>query len=628
MAQTSSIYALLQSRQEESLNDESDHVVDDEQPETAVEQTSQQRSRYTWNLIQTFEEEEVCANFIQSEECWTKVRPVLTTNGIKTLYRCRFPRTRGQQCSAGIYTIHSMRPGDDTHYLYRKDAEHDHEVINNVPKRLSDEIKKLIEGYVEDGLTLSKILHKLRHTHNLHDPEKNQVKNYIKTYRKRRFGDSKVTIQDIIDFCELHKTIPEGVDTAFVLDYHHSPIEEPVDESGDVESDDECAEPWIGFIVTTKRLLRNAANSNIVCADATHKLVIERYPVLVFGVTDLDSTQHFHLLGIMVSKFERTEDFQFGFQAIKEGIQKIANIEFAPKYLMSDAAGAIHAAAKNVYGDITILMCYAHVKESVNKQTFANAKANKDRFKADLTLLSSAYSRDVFLHGWEKFSEKWTPLEPAVIDRLHKSWIRRNENWFSGAAFRTPNTNNALESYNRNLKVHQTYYQRKGLAEFKVRLLEIVRNRSGEYEKDRDPFKYEIAISNRMQKDGLRYSKIKKTVFQRMSDERTVIYMSRGENPAQFEQEDVDAFLNANYNSFDDMANHMFDYYIITFDNDPEKWRLSTCTCPTFARNFMCKHILCIAYQLKIISAKAHEPLTANTKRGRPAKATGALTKE
>lgn len=162
-----------------------------------------------------------------------------------------------------------------------------------------------------------------------------------------------------------------------MLDYDHSLIEEETINFEDYDPNDENEVSWIRFIVTTKRLLQNSANSKIIHADATQKLIVQRYPVLVFGTTDLDAVQHFHLVAIMVSKHERTDDFYFGFAVIRAGLQKIENVEFNPEYLMADAAGAIHAAARRAFGSIKkVLMCYANVKTNVNKQKLNNTKAN------------------------------------------------------------------------------------------------------------------------------------------------------------------------------------------------------------------------------------------------------------
>lgn len=119
---------------------------------------------------------------IESEKCWKKIRSIYQLNGIKTLYRCNVTRFRGV---AGIYTIHSVSPDDESYSLYRKTGAHNHETSTNIAKRLSVEVKKMIEEGIEDRLTLKTILHKIRGKGEIVQPEKNQVANYIKTYRKK-----------------------------------------------------------------------------------------------------------------------------------------------------------------------------------------------------------------------------------------------------------------------------------------------------------------------------------------------------------------------------------------------------------------------------------------------------------
>lgn len=628
-----SIYDLLIAKQKstnatneitaEVTNEVTDEVTDE--PAVAQEETGQP---YEWNLVQVFEDEATCTNFIDNENCWTKLRPIPTLNGIKTKHRCKFVRYRGKQCSAGIYTIHSKTPDDKSYTLYRKTSDHDHVGSENKPRPvLSPELKKVVEECIEGKQTLKTIMHKLREDNNNEGVGENQVRNYIKTYRKKRFGDSKVTVQDIIDFCQLYSAVPDGVDDAFVLRYDHSSvIEEAVDfDSYDPEKEEENS-PWIRFIVTTKRLLLNSANSKIVHADATQKMIIQRYPVLVFGTTDLDTTQHFHLLGIMVSKYERTDDFKFGFDAINAGIMQVANVKFDPNFLMADAAGSIHAAAKLSYGDdIKVLMCFPHVKRNIGKQKLQESKVHMSEIKQDISKMKLAYNIDVFNRLAVQFLNKWGNLEDQFADYFEKTWIKRNSNWFNGAAVRTPSSNNALESFNGQLKIHHTFYQQKGLAEFKVHLLKIVTQRSTEYVQDRAAYQYEVAIPKRMEMDGLKYSKLKKINFRRSDDGHIVVYMSKGENADPITDADVDKFLALEHDSFDELTEHMFDMYILKFEEDTSKWMSATCTCPSFADSFMCKHILCVAFQLNFMSSKPFQQLQANTKPGRPKKATGPL---
>lgn len=111
-------------------------------------------------------------------------------------------------------------------------------------------------------------------------------------------------------------------------------------------------------------------HSKNIHADATYKMTIQNYPILVFGTTDQDSVHYFHLLGIMVSRYERAEDFEFGFKTIRDTIAISFEHLFEPEALMSDAAGAIKNGFKAVYGEDKLdLTCFAHVMMAINKQS-------------------------------------------------------------------------------------------------------------------------------------------------------------------------------------------------------------------------------------------------------------------
>lgn len=310
----------------------------------------------------------------------------------------------------------------------------------------------------------------------------------------------------------------------------------------------------------------------------------------------------------MVSKYERTDDFAFGFDAIKHGMQRIANILFEPDYVMADAAGSINAAARRVFGEqVTILMCFVHVKRAVDKRPINNNK-NKPLIKADIDSLSLCPNEKTFEIGCKLFLEKWKQEEASFVDYFQATWINRCNKWYVGAGIRVTNDNNLLEGFNGNMKIHQTFYQRKGLAEFKVRLLNIVRERSQEYIMDKQPFKGDVTITNRAKKAALAYSKTKSILHRKQDDGSVLVYMKKGDT-------------NANHATFPEFVEHMFDFYVIKFDNDPANWTNSSCSCPAYAKRFMCKHILCIAFKLKLLSSISMEALEPNKGAGAPAKA-------
>ena len=63
-------------------------------------------------------------------------------------------------------------------------------------------------------------------------------------------------------------------------------------------------------------------------ADGTYKLNFHGFPVILVGTTD--KHRHFHPLCICVSTHEKSADYAFVFQCIKEGVQKQISSDFIP----------------------------------------------------------------------------------------------------------------------------------------------------------------------------------------------------------------------------------------------------------------------------------------------------------
>ena len=53
------------------------------------------------------------------------------------------------------------------------------------------------------------------------------------------------------------------------------------------------------------------------------------------------------------------------------------------------------------------------------------------------------------------------------------------------------------------------------------------------------------------------------------------------------------------WQSFDAFVNCAFEIWKITINQD--NWKKSTCTCPIFLKQYMCKHILCICISFKMV---------------------------
>lgn len=185
-----------------------------------------------------------------------------TKDGMHGEYRCIGVKSRGEPCSAGICIKFDKKPGDESVELYRLPNEHDHENSPNKVTRLSDDVKRIISRMVDDGKKLIPIMDFLHQQEDIEQPQKKQVENFIKTYRKIKFGEAKVTVQSFMDFARAHTDIPDDMDEAFVIGFEHSPLD-GLNEKG------EEVEPWIRIVISTKRLLEISAGSNIIHADGT-----------------------------------------------------------------------------------------------------------------------------------------------------------------------------------------------------------------------------------------------------------------------------------------------------------------------------------------------------------------------
>lgn len=205
-----------------------------------------------------------------------------------------------------------------------------------------------------------------------------------------------------------------------------------------------------------------------------------------------------------------------------------------------------------------------------NKKRVKN-KDNLRKILDDLSSLKLAYDKDTFDRGCKLLLEKWNTDEPEMIQYIENEWINQNVNWYNGVITRTPTDNNGQENYHGKIKVHETAYQLKGINQFKETMLEIVAKRSRRYkENDLKPYVLESTIEKKTMAKGLEYSAFKQV-------------LDRAQN-----------------------------------------WKKATCTCPEFSNSFMCKHIICIAYQLGLLERpvqRREQFLQANSKRGRPPKA-------
>lgn len=141
-----------------------------------------------------------------------------------------------------------------------------------------------------------------------------------------------------------HFKIPDDQDEAFVVNHF-------VDHAN---SNFRC-------LVSTRTLLQHTINREVLSASSHCKATSKGLLLSLIGTTDQD--QRFHLYGTVLSKEERSADYEFAFSYIKTAVKYIHNYEMKP---ICDAAGAISDAARNVFGaDIFISLCRFDMKKAL-----------------------------------------------------------------------------------------------------------------------------------------------------------------------------------------------------------------------------------------------------------------------
>lgn len=636
----------------ETSDDESD---EDEQVEH-VQEPVDESAPAQWNMECEFPDKIAFDNFLQTENWWSLRGSSDTVKGKKILYRCNLVRRVGPQCAAAIYVIVKESYADEaaaaaateinesgnknnnnnndviikkSYALYRKSLNHTHEQIESKSPKVSPAAQQMIIDKFKNGKKAKTISYELLDDDKLPKSEKpsyKQIRNIITNYKNSQYGQNPISMNQITEFFNEHSAVPQDEDVAFIVNFERSPSYQQNDQ-------------FFRLFVSTPRLLRMAVDATIIHSDATHKVTTEKLPLLAIGVTDINKVLHF--TGLTLSCKEKIADYEFTFNAFKQGIHSVTGQEFTgkPLTLVSDADPAIHRGFENCFGEwvVQIIMCYFHVMLNVQNKYKFHGSANKKTFKEDLYVLHICSSEQQFDEASRLFVRKWKNVEPEATRLIDNSFFKANKNWFIGCAYRMPKHNNSLESFNSTMKRYQTEHRRQPLKIFLSTALTIVRQRSKEYLLDKKPFSNEFCISDRLLQKG--FDLVASNRFNYVNGEEMVtgemdFFVFASKIRKAITLEDVNTFSKRKYKTFADFEDNAFDIWKITFPADTTKWQMSICTCPAFDEENMCKHIIAIAADLNLVVQSTvavanydDEPLFV-AKRGRPKKATAGLIRD
>lgn len=572
----------------------------------SIQPHKKRRIHKTYLFEKEFASKEDAESTIAMENTWSKYYQTSSSAGERRTYRCKKVKYSSEQCSASLYLL--FKSNSDNVVLFRAVNEHDHDQkltrIFEMDLTIKDEIVRLYQLGITKPMQIKGALMRK----GLEPPNATHLTSLLKKLRDQVYGGNNISLTALDAWLEENSTIPIEKTDPFVV---HKEI-----------SLNENA-PYFRFFVSSKQLLHAAINADKVHADATYKLIWQGFPVLQVGTTDMH--RQFHPFGIAVCTKENRDDFRFLFEAVKIGVQTIYSVTFSPKYLICDASGAIHNGAQFVFGtELTIIMCWAHVRRNVSKKVEKFFKNSKRQLEVmhDLDHLQIAKSKEVFDKAAQFFIDKWKEANSEFCDYFEKEWLKKNRLWYEGVQNHVPSTNNALESANKVIKDRHTVRELFDLSRFRQVLFQMINEWSMLYTYGQKEFFTNPNVDLKLWTEAYNWAR-----------QNVNIHSSNEQDHVIYKVETMNNIIIVDpheWRSFKDFLTNHFASCSVSFPSPVTKdnWLEGVCDCSHFFKSYICMHVVGIALRLRLVYAPDEcktIPIGRKRKRGRPALAKPAL---
>lgn len=508
--------------------------------------------------------------------------------GQKFYFRCSMiPKSRKDWCDRR-YAIFMPSNSNDIEILCNGLAHNHNELLKGKKRPVSEEMITIIHDAYKSGTTTpAAVLNYIklaREKLNLFtdepDPNTRQLEYIHKKYIKKHVNPM-INVGDLMQWCDENSEFPTDPNKAFVLSHESCAIQETMS---------------FRFTMTTPFLLAKLATRETICIDATYKLNWMGFPLIIMGT--VDRAKKFHPMIYACSSHERTEDYAFVFRSVKDGIRLHFEKIFNPTTLISDGADAIRSGFYAVFPNAKLdIMCFAHVLRNLRKRPFT-CKNNKSLTIDDIKKMQLAPNRRVFEYMAELFCNKWDPLEADFVTYFKKQWLGAHSNWFEGAADYTPSTNNALESHNAVIKRKITFRKRLPLNQFLMTMNGMTADVSNQLSNENRIITEEPTITKETWRKAAMMHQEKFKSFKAKSndnDKHTYVIPSAKCEAKDANEKYYRCLVKRQWGSFDEFINFGFQQFWIIHLSMTD-WKVSSsCTCPYFFKQHMCKHIIALA---------------------------------
>ena len=262
---------------------------------------------------------------------------------------------------------------------------------------------------------------------------------------------------------------------------------------------------------------------------------------------------------------------------------------------------------------------------------------------ADFDKLQVCSDTSIFDIACKLFSKKWIKKSPGIANYCRNE-LFNNETpnpmatWYEGYSFKTPSTNNALEAFNKVFKDLYTFRKRMKVSEFCGVLVTSIEAISQEKKRGENLFKSETSISLRLWTAAYQFKSMKKTLRILQKDNGFNVFVIPSGSELTICEKKFKLFMDRTWKTFKSFAVNSGEFYILKIDDDANVtnnlWSNGNCTCPAFAKNFMCKHLIGVSLRKNLMNkalmpaAAKNIPLGERRKPGRPALAKRALVNQ
>ncbi len=211
---------------------------------------------------------------------------------------------------------------------------------------------------------------------------------------------------------------------------------------------------------TSAKLLERLKLGDTYHIDCTYKIVKYFFPVLVFGITDIDRV--FQPIAFMITSHETRNDFEFFFTSLAS-IASDFDIVFNPKIIISDACHAMNNAIVKLYPECILLMCWFHLKLNIRKHKNLIPEIMYRKVLATIDAMHNTKSQEEFDTLVNLHVPKWLTMphlenfgkyfQAQWLDSVFNKWQLFHRKIGFAA------TNSPIESYNNRIKTDFTKRQ-------------------------------------------------------------------------------------------------------------------------------------------------------------------------